>query len=134
VTKDDDVGVVAREQARRRQHPYFVAVADVHGQTADRLRKVDAQPGVVPQVGIAEHCLNRRDSRQHGQHVSAADIPGMEDGVHTLERVEDARADQAMGVRNEADDAGTCLPGHTESRSILHRRLQKREKPGLRRA
>ena len=41
VAEDDDVGVVALKQAGRRQHPDFVAVADVHGQAADRFREVD---------------------------------------------------------------------------------------------
>jgi hypothetical protein len=114
VAEDNDVRVVAGEQLFRRRAAQFVAMAHVNGDAVDRLREVGTERRIPGRVRVAEDRLDGGDLRQHAQDFPAADVAGVEDEVHAVERLEALGAHEAVCVGDEADDARA---GHGIGRS-----------------
>jgi len=82
-----------------------VAVTDVHGEAADFLGEVHAEPRVVRHVGVSKDRLDRGDLRQDVEHLPAADIARVKDDVYAFKGEKHLGQNQAVRVGDQADDA-----------------------------
>ena len=102
VSEHDDIGVVARGQARRRGGAQLVAVAHVNLQSSEQ--QIDPiDQSTIGRICVAPHRTDRRDAAESSQDPRAPDVACMQDQFDTCKRGQRFRPHQAVGVRYETD-------------------------------
>ena len=82
-----------------------MAMTHVDGAPAAGQLDARLQAGIGRIVDVAIHRLDGSDLPQRAQHARAADIAGVQNQRHAVERGADLVAKQAMGVGDQTDDA-----------------------------
>jgi uncharacterized protein len=103
VAVDDHVGVVAGEQLGGGRTADFVAVADVdlNSLHIEIDRRIEAGLGGI--VDISPHRVHRRDASQAAEHGGSANVAGVQDQLDALECGDGLGAQQAVGIRDQAN-------------------------------
>ena len=103
VAEHEDVSSIARGDELGGRPPELVAVADVNRHAAERDDALARERRIVRIVDVAIHRVGRRDRIQRRQHRRAAHVARVKNPRHAAEAIRDRRAQEAVGVRDEAD-------------------------------
>lgn len=117
VAVDEHVLRVAGEQRRGRGTPQLVAVAHVNGDPVELGDVLRRQLRIARYVGVAVDGVNWRDEPQLPENIATAYIAGMKDQFHAREGAVNMRADQPVGVRDQADETVGHHPSYAPRRS-----------------
>ena len=100
-----NVGRVRGDEAFGRRTPELVSMTHVHSNAIERI--VDCRGKCsVGRIGVPEDSTHRRNAAESAEHHRAPDVTGVKYQVRARKRSDRFRADQSMGVGDQAYEHG----------------------------